>query len=101
MASPIIVGTTAIVAVPKNLHRNKVEFQNTGITTLYFKKQVGIVPVVPTSTNYDFMIGPGVTATGEVNEAIRGTNSVNQFNVVSSASGGILAIFETVNIYKL
>ena len=97
MASPIVVGTTAIVAVSRNTNRIKVRFQNTGATqTLYFTRQIGAVSNVPSATNYEFLLAPGTVA--EVNEAYIETNSTAQFNVVSSAAAGSLAIFETVNV---
>jgi len=97
MASPITVGTTAIVAIPRNEKREKVRFQNTSPTqTLYFIRQIGHTAVVPSTTNYDFLLAPGTTA--EVNEAYIETNSTAQFNVIASATGATLAVFETINI---
>ena len=92
MANPIIVGTTAIVAVLRNPNRVKIRFQNTGATVLYFYRN----PNIPSIVNYEFLLEPGTIA--EINEAYIETNSTAQFNVVSSAVGGILAIFETVKV---
>jgi hypothetical protein len=97
MASPIVVGTIAIIAVAKNTRRDKVRFQNTGATqTLYFTRQIGTVANTPSVTNYDFLLAPGTAA--EVNESYIETNSISQFNVVSSAAAGSLAIFETIHV---
>jgi len=91
MATPLAVSTSPIVAIARNLSRVNVQFQNTGNTTLYFAR----APIVPTSTNYEFLLsGTGNAA----NEATLTTNSVSQFNVVSSGANGVLAIFETVKI---
>jgi len=89
MASPITVGTTAIVAVNHNIRRATVRFQNSGTTTLYFKRRYA-----PSVSDYEFMLAPGTTA--ELNEAHTSTNSVDRFMVVSSASNGVLAIYETI-----
>ena len=91
MTTPLAVGTTPIVAIARNTSRANVQFQNTGNTSLYFFR----APVIPTSTNYEFML----SGTGsEVNKATLTTNSTSQFNVVSSGANGSLAIFETVKI---
>lgn len=92
MVSPMIVGTTAIVAIPKNRNREDVRFQNVGASFLYFTRY----PIIPTYTNYEFIIGPPIV--GEINEAIITTNSTAQFNVISNLPGGILAIYETNKI---
>lgn len=92
MANPIIVGTTAIVAVLRNPNRVKIRFQNTGTTVLYFYRN----PNIPSIVNYEFLLEPGTIA--EINEAYIETNSTAQFNVVSSAVGGLLAIFETARV---
>lgn len=89
MASPIDVGTTAIVAVPANLKRASVRFQNVGNTDLFFAKK----PIVPTSSDYQFMLNH---TGGDPNAANFETNSVAQFNVVSSGAKGSLAIYETI-----
>lgn len=91
MASPITVGTTPIVAITRNARRVLVHFQNTGNTTLYFSR----APIVPSPTNYEFLL----SGTGnEVNEATFSTNSISQFNVVSSRANGSLAIIETKRV---
>lgn len=89
MANPLIVGTTAIVAVPRNNQRVNVRFQNTGATILYLAK----APIIPSSVSYEIMLALPTAA--EINEAFITTNSTAQFNVVSSANNGVLAIFET------
>lgn len=92
MANPIIVGTIAIIAIPRNVKRVKVRFQNTGASILYFYRN----PNIPSSTNYEFLLEPAVLS--DVNDAYIETNSTAQFNVVSSAVGGELAIFETARV---
>jgi len=92
MATPISVGTTAVVAVLPNPKRVKVVFQNTGATTLYFYRN----PNLPSTTSYEFLLNPGATPTNSYSEI--DTNSVSQFNVISSAAGGVLAVFETIHI---
>jgi hypothetical protein len=82
MASPISVGTTAIVAVPRKATRSSVRFQNVGETTLFFKRKTN-----PSTTDYEFSILKG-------GEAVH-TNSIDRFEVISSAANGSLAIFET------
>lgn len=114
MATPITVGATPIIAILKNKRRASVKFQNTGTTTLYFFRSPG----VPTSSNYEFLLKPagqnnssGNSGNGngnsgdnnnsaEMNEAFAETRSTAQFNVVSSAAGGQLAIFETKKYYN-
>ncbi len=96
MASPVTVGTSAIVAVAKNTKREKVRFQNASATqTLYFVRQLGTAANIPSTTNYEVAIFP-TTAVFDPNEAAWETDSTAQFNVVSSAAGGVLAILETV-----
>jgi len=91
MITPISVGTAAIVAVPRNVNRVKIVFQNNGATTLFFYRN----PNIPSATNYEFLLEPG-TITG--NDSGFSTNSISQFNVVSSAAGGVLSMFETVTV---
>lgn len=88
MASPIAVGTTAIVAVPTNANRANVRFQNVGNTNLFFARD----PVIPSSTVFEFMLSH---TGGDPNAANYETNSTSKFNVVSSGANGSLAIFET------
>ena len=98
MASPIVVGTTAIVAVPANASRNNIRFQNTSSTqTIYLKRipTTGAYGIVST-TDYDIRLLPD-TATAEGGEPFE-TQSTASFMVISSASAGSLAIFETVKV---
>lgn len=96
MITPITVPVTPIVAISANRKRNAVRFQNSGATTLYFVRQIGTTTNVPSATNYEYSLAaPTVT---DPNENSFTTNSTAQFNVVSSAVGGILAIAETVTI---
>ena len=92
MASPITVGTTAIVAAVANRKRVDIRFQNTGATILYLAR----APIIPTATNYEIMLA--IPTAAEINEAFINTDSTAQFNVLSSAVGGTLAIFETVHV---
>lgn len=94
MATPITVGTTPIVAIGRNIARYQVRFQNTGSSDLYFYRMPGI----PSETNFEFKIeaSPGKSGKG-INEFVI-TNSISQFNVVSSKAGGELAIFETIKV---
>jgi len=89
MATPISVGVTAVVAALRNPDRVQVLFQNTGATTLYFYRN----PNIPSTTSFEFSLAPGATPTNENSEL--STNSIAQFNVISSAAGGVLAIYET------
>jgi len=98
MASPIVVGTTAIVAVVANPKRAGLRFQNVSATqTLYFKRipATGTYTIV-SATDYDFRMLPD-SATGEGGEPFE-TNSVASFMVISSAAAGSLAVFETVYV---
>ncbi len=98
MITPITVGTASIVAVPKNRMRDKVRFQNVSATqVLYFTRQFGIIPNVPSATNYEVALFP-TTVVFDPNEAFWETESTAQINVVASATGGSLAILETVKI---
>ena len=97
MISPIFVGVTAIVAVPSNIQRANVRFQNTGVSILYLKK----IPksgafTLPSITDYEVLLAPAALLT-EAGEAFT-TNSTAAFSVVSSIPGGILAIYETQKV---
>ena len=94
MATPITVGTTPIIAIARNIKRYQVRFQNVGSTTLYFYRMPGI----PSETNYKFKLSgiPG-ESDNKIEDSII-TNSISQFNVVSSGANGKLAIFETIKI---
>jgi hypothetical protein len=95
MVTPVTIGTTAVTVLPANTRRYSVRFQNTGASTLYFVRQISTtVANVPTITNYEFLLGPGGAT--EINEAYTETRSTAQFNVVSSAAGGTLAVLETI-----
>lgn len=98
MASPVTIGVTAIVAVPKNTKRVSVRFQNTSlIQTLYFVRQIGTHPNIPSITNYEVALFP-TTAVFDPNEAAFESNSTAQWNVVASAAAGSLAIYETIKV---
>ena len=97
MSSPIIIGVTAIVAVPANPCRADVRFQNTGVSILYLKKipRCGVFSP-PSWTDYEVLLAPAALLT-EAGEAFS-TNSTAAFSVVSSIPGGILAIYETQKV---
>jgi len=96
MITPITVGTTAIMAVPANQKRVGIRFQNNSTTqTLYFVRQIGATPNVPSVTNFEFSLAPA-SVVFDPNDANTITDSVAQFNVVSSAAAGSLAIYETI-----
>lgn len=116
MGTPITIGTTPIVVLAKNLNRSAVRFQNTGETTLYFYRAPGI----PSPTNYEFLLEPSSVIENDDSESknngnddnngnhnvkvfvscntVMDTDSVKQFNAVSSGAGGKLAIYETVDV---
>jgi len=97
MASPIVVGVSAIVAVPVKRKRALVRFQNVGATTLYVKKLPleGAFSVV-SPTDFEVILLPA-TGTAEGGDAFE-TNSIASFMAVSSAAAGSLAIYETVKV---
>ena len=97
MASPLTIGTTAIVVAPINKKRDLVRFQNTGATIFYIKK----VPfegvfTLPSATDYEVLMQPSSSLT-EAGDAFE-TNSVAAFAAVSSAVGGILSVYETSKV---
>jgi len=113
MASPISVGTTAIVVAPINQARALIRFQNTSAVSsssssssssappssniIYIKKipLSGAYPVV-SATNYDVRL-----FAGQINEGLSEifeTNSIASFMAVSSAASGVLAVYETINV---
>ena len=106
MASPLTIGTTASVIVPINRSRADIRFQNTGDTTIYIKKfpLTGAYTVVsandyevmltPTSNQGNSKDNPHTKGAGESFE----TDSIASFMAVSSASGGILSVYETNKI---
>lgn len=97
LISPIIVGTTALIALPRSSRRATVRFQNTGTTTLYFTRQPSSTVITPSSTSYSFILYPSTASAEELERSVT-VRSGSQFNVVSSAAGGTLAIMETVYI---
>lgn len=95
MASPVTVGTTAIVVVLAHANRASIRFQNTSATqTIYIKRipSSGTYTVV-SATDYDVRMLPD-SATGE-GGAPFDTASTAAFMAVSSAASGSLAMFET------
>ena len=95
MITPITVGITAMIAVPANPKRSSIRFQNVSVTqTLYFVRQIGTIPNVPSITNFEFSIAPE-SVVFDPNDANATTDSTAQFNVVASAAAGSLAIYET------
>jgi len=102
MASPITLGTTAIIVVPINKKRANIRFQNTSATqTVYIKKIPLTGPFTTVSiTDYDVRMLPD-SATGEGGEPFE-TNSIASFMAIASAAAATLAIYETnkVNLIK-
>ena len=92
MASPVIVGITPIL-IPGNRSRASIMFQNSGVSTLLFKRQLSYLPDLPSLTNYDFAIGSDAVFDPE---ALVSSKSTAPFYVVSTLAGGVLAIFETI-----
>lgn len=97
MVSPIIVNIVPIVAVPINVRRAKIRFQNTGVSNLYLRK----IPMTgafspPSIIDYDVLLAPAALL-NEAGEAFI-TNSVASFAVISSIPGGILALYETQKV---
>lgn len=68
-------------------------FQNSGLTTLLFKRQLSSLSDLPSLTNYDFAIGANTIFDPD---AFVSSNSTSPFYVVSSVVGGVLAVFETI-----
>lgn len=94
--TPITVWVTAIMVAPSKTNRVSIRFQNVSATqTLYFVRQISLtVTNIPSATNYEFSLEPG-SAVYEDNLANITSNSTAQFNCVSSAAAGSLAIYET------
>lgn len=97
MASPLTVGTTAIVAIPVNKRRASIRLQNTGSGTIYLKKipMHGAYSTV-TAIDYQVLLAPA-TSSGEAGEAFT-TNSIASMQVIGSASGCLLSVYETNNV---
>jgi len=98
MASPVTIGTSAVVVVPVNKDRVSIRFQNTSATqTIYIKKipLEGAFSVVSV-TDYDVRMLPD-SSTGEGGEPFE-TSSIASFMAISSAAAGTIAIYETVKV---
>lgn len=97
MASPIVVGTAAMVAVPINVNRGIVRFQNTSATQIIYIKKIplsGSYGVV-SATDYEVRLLPDdAVSTGDYFE----TNSIASFMAISSAAAGSLSIYETSKV---
>lgn len=95
MASPITVGTTAVVVANYNPNRGVIRFQNTGATgTIYMKKVRKSGTVVPPSpTDYEVLLSSATLAV-ESGDAFE-TNSISKFMAVGSVAGCLLSIYET------
>jgi len=96
MASPISMGTSAIVVIPSNVSRFGVRFQNVSATQIIYLKRIptsGAYAIV-SATDYDVRILPS----GSEDQDPFETKSTASFMAVASASGAHLAIFETVKI---
>jgi len=97
MASPLIIGTTAVAIAVRNTRRADIRFQNTGATIIYIKK----VPLEglftpPSATDYEVLLAPPAALT-ESGEAFI-TDSISSFAAVSSAAAGVLAVYETIKM---
>lgn len=95
MASPLTIGTSAVTVVPIRKKRDNVRMQNTGATVIYIKK----IPLegpfsIVSPTDYDVLLTSSTT-TAEAGDAFE-TDSISSFMAVSSAAGGLLAIYETI-----
>lgn len=95
MASPITVGVVAIVVAPINKKRAAIKFQNTSPTQIIYIKKIPLSGAFSTvsATDYEFKLSPLAEPT-EGAESFE-TNSIASFMAISSAAGGILAIYET------
>lgn len=94
MASPITVGTTAVIVVPVNKHRSSIRFQNVGTTTINIKKVSLHRTIVPVSIS-DFEVQLfGASTSLEGGEAFV-TDSILGFMAISSSANGSLAVYET------
>lgn len=95
MASPITVGTSAVILVPINTSRANLQIQNTSATqTIYLKRiPVSGAYTVVSATDYEMLLTPA-SATAAAGDAFV-TNSVASFMAIASASGGLVAVYET------
>jgi len=98
MASPLVIGTTAVVIALVNKQRANIRFQNTSATQIIYIKKIPLTGTytVVSATDYDLKMLPD-SATGEGGEPFE-TNSVCSFMAISSAAAGTIAVFETNNV---
>lgn len=97
MASPIIVGTSAIVVAPINKKRSNIRFQNASPNIVYLKKIPLSGPyTVVSATDFEVQLFPA-SSSQEGGEAFE-TNSVASFMAIAAAANSALAIYETNNI---
>jgi len=94
MANPLIVGITSELVAPIERRRALIRFQNTGATIIYIKKipLEGVVTDV-SPTDYQIALYPAASSS-EGGEAFD-TTSIASFRAISSAAGGLLAVYET------
>jgi hypothetical protein len=94
MASPITVGTAAIVVAPINTNRSNIRFQNTSSNIIYIKKipLSGAYSVV-SATDYEVQLFPA-SSSQEGGEAFE-TNSIASFMAIAATAGSALAVYET------
>lgn len=95
MASPVTIGTTAIVVAPINKKRSLIRFQNTSATQVIYIKKVPITGTftVVSAADYEVLLEP-ITALVDGGDAFE-TNSVASFMAIASAAAGTLAVYET------
>lgn len=95
MASPVIVGTSAIVVAPINKKRAVIRFQNTSKNAIYLKKIPlnGLYSIV-SDTDYEVLLNPE-SASGKEGGGIFETNSISSFMVIASGANSSLAVYET------
>jgi len=94
MASPVIVGTSAIVVAPINKKRSNIRFQNTSTNIIYIKKIPLSGPYsVVSATDYEIQLFPA-SSSQEGGEAFE-TNSIASFMAIAAGASSALAVYET------
>jgi hypothetical protein len=98
MASPINVTTAPTVLIGVNLKRNSIILQNNSKEDVYVKKQnLKGAPIVPTSTNYDFILH-GSVGEGNDGEKIEMIETVAAFIGVTTKGTAAVGVSETVKV---
>lgn len=97
MTSPVTVTTTPTLLVKANLSRQSVLLQNNSKQDVYIKKQKLFAPyVVPTTTNYDFILH-GSIGEGD-GESLEILDSVAAFIGVTDKQTATVAVSEIVKV---